>query len=485
VTTYNEEDGDDFSEEDTENMTPNYWVAAEDNSPGIDIVLNHRVGEGKDTEYPEKQDYEFFIKWQGKAHYHATWEPWTELTSVRGFRRLENYYRKVVEAEQFLVQDPDVAPEEREKYTLDRETYLEALEDYMKVERVIGEQVGNDGREYFVKWKSLPYDSCTWESEALVSELAQNEIDRYLDRSSRLPTSDKRESNLATRSPYKPFRTQPDYIKFGQLRDFQLAGINFLAHNWCKGNNVILADEMGLGKTVQSVSFMSWLIHDRRQEGPFLVVVPLSTMPAWADTFNNWTPDLNYIVYNGNEASRKILREHELLVDGNPRKTKFNVMLTTYEYILLDSAFLSQMKWQFMAVDEAHRLKNRDSQLYVKLMDFGAPSRLLITGTPLQNELKELSALMDFLMPGLININDDIPIDDSEATRQALDELMKAISPYMIRRVKENVTSDLPGKTEKIIRVELSDVQLEYYKNILTRNYAALNSGTKGQKQSL
>ncbi|KAG9654461.1 SNF2 family DNA-dependent chromodomain-containing ATPase, partial [Aureobasidium melanogenum] len=265
----------------------------------------------------------------------------------------------------------------------------------------------------------------------------------------------------------------------------QLAGINFLAHNWCKGNNVILADEMGLGKTVQSVSFMSWLIHDRRQEGPFLVVVPLSTMPAWADTFNNWTPDLNYIVYNGNEASRKILREHELLVDGNPRKTKFNVMLTTYEYILLDSAFLSQMKWQFMAVDEAHRLKNRDSQLYVKLMDFGAPSRLLITGTPLQNELKELSALMDFLMPGLININDDIPIDDSEATRQALDELMKAISPYMIRRVKENVTSDLPGKTEKIIRVELSDVQLEYYKNILTRNYAALNSGTKGQKQSL
>jgi len=485
VTTYNEEDGDDFSEEDTENMTPNYWAAAEDNSPGIDVVLNHRVGEGKDTEYPEKNDYEFFIKWQGKAHYHATWEPWTELSSVRGFRRLENYYRKVVEAEHFLAQDPDVAPEEREKYTLDRETYLDALDDYMKVERVIGEQVGNDGREYYVKWKSLPYDQCTWEPESLVSELAQNEIDRYLDRSSRLPTSDRRESSLSTRSPYKPFRTQPDYIKFGQLRDFQIAGVNFLAHNWCKGNNVILADEMGLGKTVQSVSFMSWLIHDRRQEGPFLVVVPLSTMPAWADTFNNWTPDINYVVYNGNEGSRKILREHELLVDGNPRKTKFNVMLTTYEYILLDSAFLSSMKWQFMAVDEAHRLKNRDSQLYVKLMEFGAPSRLLITGTPLQNELKELSALMDFLMPGLININDDIPIDDSEATRQALDDLMKAISPYMIRRVKENVTSDLPGKTEKIIRVELSDVQLEYYKNILTRNYAALNSGIKGQKQSL
>lgn len=486
VATYNEEDGEDFEEDESDNLTPSYWATAEDTSPAIDIVLNHRLLDGKDTKTPNKHDYEFFIKWQGQAHYHATWEPWSVLASYRGYRRLENYYRKIVQEEQLLTQDPDVAPEEREKWILDRETYLDALEDYMKVERVIGSRDGDEEMEYFVKWRALAYDSCTWESAALVSELAQGEIDRYLDRSSKLPNSDKRESNPNTRSPYKPFRTQPDYIKHGTLRDFQIAGINFLAHNWCKSNNVILADEMGLGKTVQSVSFMSWLIHDRAQEGPFIVVVPLSTMPAWAETFNNWTPDLNYVVYNGNEASRKIIRDYELLVDNNPRKVKFNVMLTTYEYILLDSTFLSQIKWQFMAVDEAHRLKNRESQLYVKLMEFGAPCRLLITGTPLQNELKELAALMDFLMPGLINIDDDIAIDDSEATRKALKDLMDAISPYMIRRVKENVTSDLPPKTEKIIRVELSDVQLEYYKNILTRNYAALNSGNKGgQKQSL
>ncbi|GAB7350951.1 hypothetical protein MBLNU459_g1457t1 [Dothideomycetes sp. NU459] len=485
IANYNEEDGDSFSEDASENLTPNYWGAAEDETPAIDVILNHRIIEGKDTDRPDKHDYEFFIKWQGKAHYHATWEPWSTLSTYRGFRRLENYYRKVVREEQALSQDRDVAPEEREKWILDRETYLEALEDHMKVERIIGAREGDEDTEYFVKWRGLFYDACTWESASLISELAQDEIDRYLDRSSKLPNSDKRESNFSTRRPYKPFRTQPEYIKFGTLRDFQMAGINFLAHNWCKGNNVILADEMGLGKTVQSVSFMSWLINDRRQEGPFLVVVPLSTMPAWADTFNNWTPDINYVVYNGNEASRKIIRDYELLVDGNPKKTKFNVMLTTYEYILLDSPFLSQLKWQFMAVDEAHRLKNRESQLYIKLMDFGAPSRLLITGTPLQNELKELSSLMNFLMPGLINIDDDINIDDSEATREALNELMTAISPYMIRRIKENVTTDLPPKTEKIIRVELSDVQLEYYKNILTRNYAALNSGSKGQKQSL
>lgn len=354
----------------------------------------------------------------------------------------------------------------------------------MQVERVIGMREDDGETQYYVKWKGLYYDSATWEEASLVSELAQTEIDKYLDRIRNLPQSNQKEANLATRADYKPFRTQPDYIKGGQLREFQIHGLNFLAHHWCKGNNVILADEMGLGKTVQTVSFMDWLRHERGQQGPFIVVVPLSTMPAWADTFNHWTPSINYVVYNGNEAARKIIREHELLVNNNPKKVKFNVLLTTYEYILADASFLSQLKWQFMAVDEAHRLKNRESQLYAKLMDFGAPSRLLITGTPMQNTLSELSALMDFLMPGKIHVEETIDLTADDASKK-LAELTDAISPYMIRRTKQKVENDLPPKTEKIIRVELSEVQLEYYKNILTRNYAALNAGSKAGKTSL
>ena len=407
------------------------------------------------------------------------------MSTYKGFRRLENYFRKVVKTELALLQDPTVAIEDREKWALDREAYLESLEDYKHVERIISQRADEDGEtEYYVKWKGLFYESCTWETAALVSQLAQREIDAYIGRSQVKSQSNAKEANLATRSDYKPFRTQPDYIKGGQLREFQIHGLNFLAHHWCKGNNVILADEMGLGKTVQTVSFMDWLRHARGQQGPFIVVVPLSTMPAWADTFEHWTPDVNYVVYSGNEASRKIIREYELLVDNNPKKTKFNVLLTTYEYILADAGFLSQLKWQFMAVDEAHRLKNRESQLYAKLMDFGAPSRLLITGTPMQNTLSELSALMDFLMPGKIHVEEDIDLASEHASRK-LAELTDAISPYMIRRTKQKVESDLPPKTEKIIRVELSDVQLEYYKNILTRNYAALNAGSKAQKTSL
>lgn len=279
-------------------------------------------------------------------------------------------------------------------------------------------------------------------------------------------------------------KEQPEYIKHGKLRDFQIYGLNFLAYNWSKNNNVVLADEMGLGKTVQTVAFMNWLRHDRQQQGPFIVVVPLSTMPSWAETFDNWTPDINYVVYNGNETARGIIREHELLLNGNSQKAKFHVLLTTYEYVLVDVSFLSQIKWQFMAIDEAHRLKNRESQLYAKLLDFKAPSRLLITGTPMQNTLGELSALMDFLMPGVVKIDDNMDLQSEQAGAK-IAELTKTISPYMLRRTKSKVENDLPPKTEKIIRVELSDVQLEYYKNILTRNYAALNQGAKGPKQSL
>lgn len=424
------------------------------------------------------------IKWQGQSHYHATWESWDTLKNLRGIRRVENYFRKVILLELDMLH-PDTALEDREKWNLDRETYLDSLNEYMKVERIISAQDGDEDTEYYVKWKGLPYDFCTWETAALVSELAQTEIDRYLDRTSKMPQTNQREASLATRSDYKPFRTQPEYIKGGELREFQIHGLNFLAHHWCKGNNVILADEMGLGKTVQTVSFIDWLKHERGQQGPFIVVVPLSTMPAWADTFDNWTPDINYVVYNGNEEARKIIREYELLVDPrNYKKVKFNVLLTTYEYVLADAGFLSQLKWQFMAVDEAHRLKNRDSQLYAKLMEFGAPSRLLITGTPMQNTLSELSALMDFLMPGKVKVDEDIDLT-SEHASEKIAELTNAISPYMIRRTKQKVEGDLPPKTEKIIRVELADVQLEYYKNILTRNYTALNAGGKGHKASL
>jgi chromodomain-helicase-DNA-binding protein 1 len=488
VSNYNEDDDeDDIFEDGADQVMDNYWGQDwVDTRPAVDVVLNHRLKDGVDPQDStvDREDFEFYIKWQEKSHFHATWVPNEALSNYRSTRRVDNYVRKVLEEELRLQHDPEAPPEDREKWNLDRERDVEAIEDYKNVERVIGNRVGVDGTEYLVKWKRLFYDSCTWEPEDLVSEIAQREVDRFLDRSARVPVSDRNESNPATRKPFEPIHGSPSFLENGELKDFQIKGLNFLAFNWVKDRNVVLADEMGLGKTVQTVSFINWLRHVRRQQGPFVVIVPLSTMPAWAETFDNWTPDLNYVVYNGSEKSRAVLREYELMVDGNPRRPRFNVLLTTYEYAMNDSPFLGQFKWQFMAIDEAHRLKNRDSQLYVKLSEWKCQAKLLITGTPIQNNLAELSSLMDFLNPGEIEVDVDMDLN-SEAASQKLAELTDAIQPFMLRRTKSKVESDLPPKTEKIIRVELSDVQLEYYKNILTKNYAALNDGARGMKQSL
>ncbi|KAH9903966.1 P-loop containing nucleoside triphosphate hydrolase protein [Xylariomycetidae sp. FL2044] len=486
VQTYQESDIDD---EDESELTPNYWAGEDlaEDSQYIEKVVRHRVkDDGEMTQDATRDDFEYNIKWQGKSYLHNTWDTMENLRGYRGFRKLENYFKRTVEYELDLkFGGDDIPPETREQYMLDKEREQDALEDYTKVERIVAQRSGEEGREYFVKWKGLNYEHCTWELAPTISDDAQDKVDQFLDRQSRSWVSDRHESNPATRTKFLKLEKQPNYVKGGELRNFQLTGLNFLALNWCRGNNVILADEMGLGKTVQTVSFLSWLRNERKQEGPFLVVAPLSVIPAWCDTFNFWSPDLNYVVYLGNSDARNTIREHELMFNGNPKKHKFNVLVTSYEYILMDADFLRTIKWQALAVDEAHRLKNKEAKLYTELLSFGAPARVLITGTPIQNNLAELSSLLDFLNPGKVHIDEDLDTLAASDAQVKLQDLHAAIAPFILRRTKETVESDLPPKTEKIIRVELSDVQLEYYKNVLTRNYAALNEGNTGQKSSL
>ncbi|KAL8738090.1 MAG: hypothetical protein Q9181_001076 [Wetmoreana brouardii] len=481
VNNYNEDDGDMFDDE--EDMQYEWVMAPDGNIPQVEMILKHRLREDttKEASDLDKQDFEYYVKWLGKAHYHATWEPYGSLLEFKGQRKAENYFNKKIQDDLRLDRDDDMSPDEKESRLLAREHDTSEVEDYKKVERVISIREDEEGDiEYYVKWKRVPYDGCTWEDAGLISRIAQTEIDQYFDRGASLPVSGK------PKPLSEQFKEQPAYIKNGTLRDFQKTGINFMALNWQRNRSVILADEMGLGKTVQTVSFLNWLRHDRLQQGPFLVVVPLSTMPSWAETFDHWTPDINYVVFNGKKSSRDIIKEYELFVHPEIlKKPKFHVLLTTYEYISIDANYFSRIRWQFMAVDEAHRLKSRDSKLYNELLSFKVPHKLLITGTPVQNDLSELSALLHFINPNDPEADINIDFLQPEEASRKVQGLTKTLEPIMIRRTKKTVEKDLPPKTEKIIRVELSDVQLEYYKNILTRNYAALNEGAKGPKQSL
>ena len=183
----------------------------------------------------------------------------------------------------------------------------------------------------------LPYSECSWESGELVVRYAQKHIDDYLNRegSNRIPNRNAK--CLKHRPKFVPHKTQPDFIgstKELELRTYQLDGVNWLVHSWCREMSAILADEMGLGKTIQTVSFLSCLFHTHELYGPYLVVVPLSTIDAWQREFSLWAPDMNLIVYIGDVESRTKIQEYEWCFPN--RKLKFNVLLTTYEMLLRD-----------------------------------------------------------------------------------------------------------------------------------------------------
>lgn len=378
---------------------------------------------------------------------------------------------------------PQVEQEEKKEEMKDEETTEEEPQTQKRLEEDKKEEDSPNTVDvvyYLVKWKFLPYEECTWEKESVMKEKFQENIDEY-ERLAKIRAYDYPE--IYRDENFIELDEQPAHLGKGlKLRDYQLIGVNWLYHSWCNGRNVILADEMGLGKTIQTISFLSFLKNEGRIPGPFLVIVPLSTISSWVDEFARWAPDMYVVNYIGGDKSRRVIRAYELFErdeHGNSR-TRFNVLLTTREMILKDYKLLKPLRYSYLVVDEAHLLKRSENKLYNVLIDFETAGRLFLTGTPLQNTIKELWALLHFLQPVKFGSYESFHKEynvDRLKDKKVLDNLHSKLQHHILRRMKKDVEKSLPQKVERIIRVELTPIQTEYYRGILSRSFAQLTGG--------
>lgn len=284
---------------------------------------------------------------------------------------------------------------------------------------------------------------------------------------------------------------QPSILVGGTLKEYQIKGLQWMVSLYNNNLNGILADEMGLGKTIQSISLISYLIETKRQPGPYLVIVPLSTLTNWTLEFEKWAPSIKKVVYKGPPNARKSQQ-------GVIRSGDFQVLLTTYEYIIKDRPVLSKIRWVHMIIDEGHRMKNTQSKLSATLTQYYySRHRLILTGTPLQNNLPELWALLNFVLPKIFNSvktfdewfntpfantggQDRMELTEEE-TLLIIRRLHKVLRPFLLRRLKKDVEKDLPDKVEKVIKCKMSALQTKLYDQMLKHNALFVGESEKSK----
>uniref|UniRef100_A0A8D0A7C9 DNA helicase n=1 Tax=Sander lucioperca TaxID=283035 RepID=A0A8D0A7C9_SANLU len=473
---------------------------------------------------------EFFVKWAGLSYWHCSWvsELQLELYHTVMYR---NYQRKndmdepppydygsgeeELNSEKRKSKDPQYAG-------MDERFYRYGIKpEWMVIHRIVNHSYDTDGDvHYLMKWRDLPYDQCTWEVDDFDIPEYDGHKASYWDHREQILGEDQRP--LVVRKgkklkedhpkrevppdapiidPTIKFEHQPWYINAtgGTLHPYQLEGLNWLRFSWAQGTDTILADEMGLGKTVQTIVFLYSLYKEGHSKGPFLVSAPLSTIINWEREFEMWAPDFYVLTYTGDKDSRAVIRENEFTFEDSAVKTgrkvfrmkkdtpiKFHVLLTSYELITIDQAILGSITWACLVVDEAHRLKNNQSKFFRILNGYKIYYKLLLTGTPLQNNLEELFHLLNFLTPERFNNLEGFLEEFADISKEdQIKKLHDLLGPHMLRRLKADVFKNMPAKTELIVRVELSPMQKKYYKFILTRNFEALNSKGGGNQVSL
>lgn len=267
----------------------------------------------------------------------------------------------------------------------------------------------------------------------------------------------------------------PSYIR-GKLRPYQIEGVNWLLGLFSRCVNGILADEMGLGKTFQTIAAIAYLKFTVGMPGPHIVVCPKSVLGNWFREFKRWCPALSvYKFHCSSDVRTSIVKAHLHPVEN----LRYDVVVTTFEMVLEEITMLRRIAFKYLIVDEAHKLKNEDSRAHLALNSLNAAQRLIITGTPLQNNLKELWALLHFLAPQLFEESSSFEgwfdTASGQQDKDVMSNMHKMLAPLMIRRLKADVNTGIPPKKEIYVSCRLTKKQREWYLRILSNDADALN----------
>ena len=434
---------------------------------------------------------EYLVKWKNQSHFRATWMPGSWVWGIAAGSMRTAFMKK-------------------DENRLPKMTTEDAIpEDFFRVDIVFDVRYASVARNStkeidlarvrevdtaYVKYKGLGYEDAIWETPP-----RPEDGERWLDFKTAyeewvlkgyisIPTRSSLLKHLAAvrtqnfeQSLMK--RSQPSSMTGGEMMGYQMEGLNWLYYQWFICQNAILADEMGLGKTIQIIALFATLVQDHKC-WPFLVVVPNSTCPNWRREIRKWAPSLRAVTYFGSGKARKLTHDYELFPkedeaerkdpkgrrSDTPKDIKAHVVIASYESIVEEKVrkSLQKVPWAGLVVDEGQRLKSDKTQMYDALSKLRIQFRVLLTGTPLQNNARELFNLLQFL---------DSRIDASalEAkyetlTQENVPELHEMIRPFFLRRTKAQVLTFLPPMAQIILPVTMSVVQKKVYKSILSKN---------------
>jgi len=447
---------------------------------------------GTTTELNGENSKEYLIKWKQMSYFRSTWMPGPWVWGVTSGSMRKAFTRRGNQNNLPKMRTEDAIPEEYLRVDIVFDVK------YTNLVKVQAEKVDlariREVKQALMKFKGLGYEDVVWEEPP-----DPEDTDRWGDFKSayedwvrgkyiHLPIQQSLNAHLKkTRTQNFEqkimMKQQPEALTGGKLMEYQLDGLNWLYYQWHKRQNALLADEMGLGKTIQVIAFLVSLKH-LHGCWPFLIVVPNSTCPNWRREIKQWAPSLRVVMYYGSSEARKLALKHELF-PGGAKDLRCHVVVTSYDAAQDDEfrKVFRGISWAGLVVDEGQRLKNDKNILYGALSALQAPFIVLLTGTPLQNNPRELFNLLQFLDN---SINAQAMEDEyTTLTKDNVSKLHDLLRPFFLRRTKAQVLTFLPPMAQIIVPVTMTVIQKKLYKSILAKSPELIKSIFGGSQRAL